>query len=68
MLYDGEKVGGECRGVGASFWENENFKYRGTWKDDKYSGFGTLYHNNGQRMYDGNFEGGKMHGFGEKFD
>lgn len=67
-LYEGEKVNGECRGIGTSFWGNGGFKYRGTWKDDRYSGFGTLYHNNGQRMYDGNFEGGKMHGFGEKFD
>lgn len=43
---------------------NKDILYKGQWKDNIYSGYGTLYNINGSKIYEGEFIAGHQNGLG----
>lgn len=43
-------------------------KYIGYIKNEKYDGYGKLYHRNGKLFYEGNFKDHLFNGYGIKYD
>ena len=50
-----------------SLYENNQVRYDGHWKDERYDGHGKSYYKNGQVEYDGHWKGGKRNGQGKKY-
>lgn len=78
--YKGYVVNGKRMGEGKEYYENGHLKYDGSWKDDKYDGYGKYYNcpeaissgsqtywNSKSLVYMGNFKDGQYHGEGTEF-
>ena len=52
-------------GISEDFFENNQLKLRGNYKDGKLHGLYTMFYENGQLKFKGNYKHGKEYGFYE---
>lgn len=53
---------------GCEYYDNQQLKYDGEFKNNDYHGEGKLYYENGQLKYEGKFKNGVYHGKGVLYD
>ena len=68
-VYTGEWDGTSRKPHGEGKWsQHEVLRYDGKWQQGKWTGYGTVYDEDGKRVCSGTFLDGELHGFGTLYE